>query len=181
MSCVLSLLICGGTYNLKSTPSDRIFEKLFIAATSFTFRVFVRNLLRGNHRRNTFLFCFDVWPGAQTLTLRLSQHTDYYTSVIVLSKLDISLVSFHRSHVMFKGLRIFTIFGGRHFPPQRRLYDMTGNSSYMESLTILFTTIISCQSFWILCFYKMSKWIIILIVFEELVLMIISVLQLLSL
>ena len=29
----------------------------------FTLRVFVRNLMRGNCRRNTFfVFCFDVWP-----------------------------------------------------------------------------------------------------------------------
>ena len=33
----------------------------------------------GNRRRNTFfVFCFDVWPGARTLALRLiSQHTTY--------------------------------------------------------------------------------------------------------
>ena len=42
MLCVLILYI-----------SDRFFEKLFIAIL-FTLRVFARNLLRGNRRRNTF-------------------------------------------------------------------------------------------------------------------------------
>ena len=41
------------TYNLKSTPNDRFFEKFFLAIL-FTFRVFAKNLLRGNRRRNTF-------------------------------------------------------------------------------------------------------------------------------
>ena len=47
MLCVLILYISGGT------PNDR-FEKLFMAIL-FTLRVFARNLLRGNRRRNTFL------------------------------------------------------------------------------------------------------------------------------
>ena len=45
------------TYSLKSTPSDKFFEKLFMTI-SFTIRVFTRNLLRGNHRRNTFTILF---------------------------------------------------------------------------------------------------------------------------
>ena len=52
MLCVLILYISGGTYSLKSTPNDR-FEKLFTTIL-FTLRVFARNLLRGNRRRNTF-------------------------------------------------------------------------------------------------------------------------------
>ena len=31
MLCVLILYISGGTYNLKSAPNDRFFEKLFMA------------------------------------------------------------------------------------------------------------------------------------------------------
>ena len=43
-----------------------------------TLRAFARNLLRGNRRRNTFVFCFDVWPGTRTLAFRLiSQHSSY--------------------------------------------------------------------------------------------------------
>ena len=68
--CVLILYISGGTYSLKSTPNDRFFEKLFIAILFLCIRrVFARNLLRENHRRNTFVFCFDAWPGARTLAL----------------------------------------------------------------------------------------------------------------
>ena len=43
-------------YSLKSTPNDR-FEKLFMAIL-FTLRVFARNLLRGNRRRNSFRISF---------------------------------------------------------------------------------------------------------------------------
>ena len=76
--CVIFLYISGGTYSLKSIPNDRFFEKLFMAIL-FTHRVFARNLLRGNRRKNTFsYFCFDDWPGARTLAFRLiSQHTTY--------------------------------------------------------------------------------------------------------
>ena len=57
---------------------DRYFEKLFMAIL-FTPIVFSKNLLEGNRRNNTFfVLCFDVWPGAWTLALRLiSQHTTY--------------------------------------------------------------------------------------------------------
>ena len=54
--CVNFLYISGGTYSLKSIPNDR-FEKLFMAIL-FTLRVFARNLLRGNRRRNTFCILF---------------------------------------------------------------------------------------------------------------------------
>ena len=47
-----------GTNSLKSTPRIRFFEKLFMAIL-FTLRVFARNLLRGNRRRN--LFCILFW------------------------------------------------------------------------------------------------------------------------
>ena len=56
-SCVLNLYKSGVTYSLKSTPNDRFFEKLFMAIL-FTLSVFPRNLLRGNHRRNTFRISF---------------------------------------------------------------------------------------------------------------------------
>ena len=65
------------TDSLKSTPNDRVFEKLFIAIL-FTLRLFARNLLRGNRRRNTFRISFEVWPGTRTLTFCLiSQHITY--------------------------------------------------------------------------------------------------------
>ena len=51
MLCVLILYISGGTYSLKTTPNDM--------AELYTLRVFARNLLRGNHRRNTF--CISFW------------------------------------------------------------------------------------------------------------------------
>ena len=55
--CVNFIHKCRGTYSLKSTPNDRFLEKLFMAIL-FTLRVFARNLLRGNRRRNTFLISF---------------------------------------------------------------------------------------------------------------------------
>ena len=55
--CVLNLYICGGTYSLKSTPNDRFFEKLFMTIL-LTLRVFARNLLRGNRRRNNLRISF---------------------------------------------------------------------------------------------------------------------------
>ena len=57
MLCVLILYISGGTYSLKSTPNDKLLEKLFMAIL-FTLRVFARNLLRGNRRWNTFRISF---------------------------------------------------------------------------------------------------------------------------
>ena len=55
--------------------SNRFFEKLFMAIL-FT-------LLRGNRRRNTFCFYFDVWPRSRTLALLLiSQHTTHQTTAI---------------------------------------------------------------------------------------------------
>ena len=39
MLCVLILYISGGTYSLKSTPNDRVIEKLLMAIL-FTLKVF---------------------------------------------------------------------------------------------------------------------------------------------
>ena len=77
MLCVSILYIIGETYCLKTTPNDRFFFFKFSWQFLFTLGVFARNLLRGNRRRNTFCI-FYVWPGPQTLALRLvSQHTTY--------------------------------------------------------------------------------------------------------
>ena len=83
MLCMLILYISVGTYNLKSTPNDRFFEKLFMAIW-FTLRVFARNPLRGNRRRNTFciLFCCLAWdsnPGfsSNKPTHYLLDHGDF--------------------------------------------------------------------------------------------------------
>ena len=48
-------------YSLKTSPNDKFFKKLFMAIL-LAFRVFTRNLLRGNQRRNIFslYFCFNV-------------------------------------------------------------------------------------------------------------------------
>ena len=63
----------------KVESERQIFLRNFSWQFLFTLRVFGRNLLRGNRRRNAFCtFCFDVWPGARTLALHLiSQHTTY--------------------------------------------------------------------------------------------------------
>ena len=67
-SHALILYISGGTYSLKSTPDDRFLWKLFMAIL-FTLRVFSRNLLRENRRRNTFPF--GVRPGTVSIPDRI--------------------------------------------------------------------------------------------------------------
>ena len=56
--------------NLQSTPNDRFLRNFFMAGL-FILRVFGRNLLRRNCRRNffSFIFCFDVWHGIRTYFL----------------------------------------------------------------------------------------------------------------
>ena len=54
MLCVLILYMSGGMYCL-NVPD--FFEKLFMAIL-FTLKVFARNLLRGNRRRNIFRISF---------------------------------------------------------------------------------------------------------------------------
>ena len=51
------LYISGGACSLKSTPNDRFFffENLFMAIL-FTFRAFVKRLLRGSRKTNTFFY-----------------------------------------------------------------------------------------------------------------------------
>ena len=65
MLYVLILYISGRTYSLKSSPNDRSIKKLFHG------RVFARNLLRGNRRRNTFciLFWYLAWDSNPSITL----------------------------------------------------------------------------------------------------------------
>ena len=84
MLCVLILYISGGTYSLQSAPNDRFFEKLFMEIC-FTLRVFARNLLRGNRRRNPFRISFWclTWgsnPGfsSNKPTHYLLDHGDFY-------------------------------------------------------------------------------------------------------
>ena len=55
--CVNFIHKWRGTYSLKSTPNDRFFENL-LWQFIFTLRVFARNLLRVNRRRNTFGISF---------------------------------------------------------------------------------------------------------------------------
>ena len=57
MLCALILYVSGGTYSLTSTLIDRFLSNFFMAGL-FTLRVFVRNLLRGNRRRNIFHILF---------------------------------------------------------------------------------------------------------------------------
>ena len=66
---IVGFNLSGGTYSLKSTPSDRFFERLFVAIL-FALRVFARNVLRGSHRGNIFfifsflmnILGFEPWP-----------------------------------------------------------------------------------------------------------------------
>ena len=52
---MLILSISGGTYSCKSIPNDRFLRNFFMAGL-FTRRVFAKNLLKGNRRRNIFFF-----------------------------------------------------------------------------------------------------------------------------
>ena len=61
----LILYINGGTLSTESTLNARFFEKLFMAIYLFTLREDIAEEI-------TFVFSFDVWPGARTLVLRLS-------------------------------------------------------------------------------------------------------------
>ena len=55
MLCVLILEV---TYSVESTPNDRFFKKLFRGSFIYSQRVFARNLLIGNRRRNIFFSYF---------------------------------------------------------------------------------------------------------------------------
>ena len=57
MLSALIVYVSGWTYSLTSTPDDR-FLRNFVMACLFTLRVFARNLLRGDRRRNTFHISF---------------------------------------------------------------------------------------------------------------------------
>ena len=83
--CVNTLIyVSSGTCNLKSTPNDVFFKKLFIAIL-LTLRVFNRNLLEGS--RLTYIFSYFVllemspdWRSHQivwTMTSRLIKQTYY--------------------------------------------------------------------------------------------------------
>ena len=76
MLCVLILYINGGTYSLKSLPNDRSFKKLFMAIL-FTLRVFARNLLRGNRRRNKFRILFRCLAWGSTPGFLSNKPTHY--------------------------------------------------------------------------------------------------------
>ena len=71
MLCVLILYISGGTYSLKSTPSDIFFEKLFHGCFYLLSEFLSEICWPEIAEEILFVFCFDVWPGAQTLVLRL--------------------------------------------------------------------------------------------------------------
>ena len=73
--CVNFMRECLTVFNVDS--ERQIVLRNFFIADLFTLRALARNLLRGNRRRNTFLFRFGVWPGSRTPVLRLiSQHTN---------------------------------------------------------------------------------------------------------
>ena len=57
MLCALFLSMSGATYSLKSTLNNR-FVRNFSWQFYLLFRVFARNLLRGNRLRNTFRISF---------------------------------------------------------------------------------------------------------------------------
>ena len=61
----------------KSTPRDRfVFEKL-VMAILFTLRVFARNVLRGNRRRNTFRILFWCLPWGSNSGFSSNKPTHY--------------------------------------------------------------------------------------------------------
>ena len=82
MLCVLILYISGGTYSLKVIPNDRFFEKLFMANFYLLSEFLPEICWEEITEEILFVFCFDVWPGTQTLafhliSLHLLDHGDY--------------------------------------------------------------------------------------------------------
>ena len=78
----------------------------------FTVRVFARNLLRGNRRKNTF--CFDVWPGARYLAIHLiSQHITYQTTANALTALQYSPIMWNNFVIFASNRLIQTCLVGR--------------------------------------------------------------------
>ena len=75
-TCALILYVSGGTYSLKSTSNYRFLRNFFMAAL-FTFRVFARNLLIGNCRRNSFFSYFVLMSDLGYEPGPYVQHTTY--------------------------------------------------------------------------------------------------------
>ena len=103
MLCVFILYISSRTYNLKSTPNDRFFEKVF-KTILFTPRVFARNLLRGNRRKINFciLFWCLAWgsnPGLRlfhTVVLFSDKPCHYRDTTPYIRKNALELVLYNR-------------------------------------------------------------------------------------
>ena len=83
---------------LRSTPNNRFFEKLFMAIL-LTLRVFFKNLLKGNYRRNTFriLFWCLAWASNPVFSSNKPKHYllhhGNYTTLPTTSRLSIILPS----------------------------------------------------------------------------------------
>ena len=54
-------IVCVTVYSLTSTPNDRFLRNFFMTGL-FTLRVFARNLLSGNRRRNIVFSWFLLMP-----------------------------------------------------------------------------------------------------------------------
>ena len=84
--------MAGPTVDLRLTSNDWIFEKLFHGKFIFTLRVFARNLLRGNRRRN--IFCILIWRLAYATNPGFtSNKSTYYL-------LDYGDFHFHSTHIV---------------------------------------------------------------------------------
>ena len=126
MLCVLILYISSGTYCLKSTTNDRFFEKLFMVIW-FTLRVFARNLLRGNHRRNTFciLFWCLAWDSNLGFTSNKPTHYlvdygDFHYSILLIFK----IWSTHRTHTkQYAWYCRFRVSFTQHLQESQNKYD----------------------------------------------------------
>ena len=134
---------------LKSTPNDRFFKKLFMAI-SFTLWIFARNLLRGSRQRNIFIFpCWCLnWNlnrGVMSIkpTLFLLDSSDFayfrtFSKIIYFAKLSIFGIFAKSIHLAtlskiicfgtFSKTILFCIF----FSNIKKFFDMLGYSlSYL--------------------------------------------------
>ena len=93
-------------FNVDSEGHFLFLRKSFMAGL-FTLRVFARNLLRGNCRRNIFfLFRFNVQPIIRTWALRLrGQHTTYQTTATLFH-----ISNFYKFHVIIKFMFKYVTF-----------------------------------------------------------------------
>ena len=74
---MLILYINDGTYNLKSTPNDRIFSETFHGSLYLLSQFLPEICWDKIAAEIIFVICFDIWTGARTLAFTCNKLTHY--------------------------------------------------------------------------------------------------------